>query len=93
MATYENRATFLWLTLSDALDIPKSLYQRASDRHKALGKWFQRPGSSLADYAPSVRPQGSFRYGTVVRPIDTEAEYDLDHVVILERLSCHFSRA
>ena len=87
MATHENRAMFLWLTLSDALDIPKSLYQRASDRHRALAKWFQRPGSLLVDYAPSVRPQGSFRYGTVVRPIDTEAEYDLDHVVILERLS------
>ena len=81
------RATLLWTGLADALDIPKSLYEKAVQRHKALGDWFCRPGSSLQHFWPSVRPQGSFRFGTVIRPIDPDAEYDLDHVVVLEGLS------
>lgn len=87
MVTFNTRATLLWTTLSDALDIPKSLYQKAVDRHEALGAWLCRPESRLVHYAPTVRPQGSFRYGTVIRPIDPDAEYDLDHVVVLQTLS------
>lgn len=87
MVAFNSRATLLWTSLSDALDIPKSLYQKASDRHKSLGDWLCRRESRLADYQPKVRAQGSFRFGTVVRPIDPEAEYDLDHVVVLEALS------
>ena len=80
------RATLLWTILSDALDIPKSLYQRAAERHRAVGEWLCRAGSALARYRPNVRPQGSFRFGTVVRPMVRDAEYDLDHVVVLEAL-------
>jgi hypothetical protein len=87
MVTFNTRATLLWTTLADALDIPKALYQKAADRHEALGEWFCRPQSRLARYRPAVRPQGSFRFGTVVRPIDPAEEYDLDHVVVLEGLS------
>jgi hypothetical protein len=81
------RATLFWTSLVDSLDIPLSLYKKAADRHKSLGEWFCRPGSQLEGFGPRVRPQGSFRYGTVVRPIIEDAEYDLDHVVVLERLS------
>jgi hypothetical protein len=82
-----SRATELWTFLSDALDIPKSMYEKAVARHESLGEWFCRPQSRLSAYGPSVRPQGSFRFGTVVQPIDPEAEYDLDHVVVFESLS------
>jgi len=68
----------------DSLDIPESYYQRASDRHHSIAEWLCRPESKLAKYSPHVTPQGSFRYGTVVRPIHHEAEYDLDNVVTLQ---------
>ena len=68
----------------DSLDIPESYYQRASDRHYSIADWLCRPDSKLARYSPHVTPQGSFRYGTVVRPIQPDAEYDLDSVVTLQ---------
>lgn len=82
-----SHSTRLWTTLSDELDIAPSLYEKASDRHTSLGEWLCRPGSSLALYEPSVRPQGSFRFGTVIKPLVEGATYDLDHVVTLRRLS------
>lgn len=86
--TGENRrASMLWTAISDELDIPKSLYERAIERHRAVGKWLTRPESKLKDFGPRVSPQGSFRLGTVIRPIDPEAEYDLDHVVVLNGLT------
>jgi hypothetical protein len=68
----------------DSLDIPESYYQRASDRHHSIADWLCRPESKLAKCSPHVTPQGSFRYGTVVRPIHHEAEYDLDNIVTLQ---------
>lgn len=71
-------------SIVDSLDIAESYYQRASDRHHYIADWLCRPESKLAKYSPHVTPQGSFRYGTVVRPIHHEAEYDLDNVVTLQ---------
>lgn len=82
-------STPLWTTLADELDIAPSLYERATDRHTSLGEWLCRPESSLARYEPSVRPQGSFRFGTVIKPLVEGATYDLDQVVTLRRLGTH----
>lgn len=81
------QASLLWTIASDALDIPRSLYERAAARHRAVGEWLCRPASTVAAYRPTVRPQGSFRFGTVTRPINPESEYDLDHVVVFEALN------
>jgi len=67
----------------DSLDIPESYYQRAADRHRTLGEWLCRSESKVAAFEPHITPQGSFRYGTVVRPLTADAEYDLDNVVTL----------
>jgi hypothetical protein len=68
----------------DSLDIPESYYRRAADRHRSLGEWLCRPESKVASFRPHVTPQGSFRFGTVTRPLDADSEYDLDNVVTLE---------
>ena len=65
------------------LDIPESYYQKAAARHRSLTEWLNRPASSLLRFHPDVRPQGSFRYGTVTRPLDATDEYDLDNVSLL----------
>lgn len=70
-------------SIIDSLDIPESYYRRASDRHRSLGEWLCRPQSKVAIFQPHVTPQGSFRYGTVTRPLSAEGEYDLDNVVTL----------
>ena len=71
-------------TIVDSLDIPKSYYQKAVDRHRSLGEWLCRTESRLATFQPNVSSQGSFRYGTVVRPLLAGGEYDLDNVTTLE---------
>lgn len=68
----------------DRLDIPKSYYRRAAERHKSLGEWLCRPNSAVAHLNPTVASQGSFRYGTVIVPVHTNWEYDLDNVAILQ---------
>lgn len=86
MSASRSRSTALWTILSDELDIPRTLYTQAVARHKSLGEWLCRRGSALADFGPRVNAQGGFRYGTVVKPIHADAEYDLDNVVVLEKL-------
>lgn len=70
--------------LVETLDIPASLYERAVKRHHSLGEWLCRDASRLKQFNPRVSPQGSFRHGTVVRPLVEDAEYDLDNVTTLE---------
>lgn len=70
--------------LGETLDIPPALYERAVKRHHSLGEWFCRDASRLKQFNPRVSPQGSFRHGTVVRPLVEDAEYDLDNVTTLD---------
>lgn len=68
--------------VAEELDIPPSKYQQAVERYEAVGRWLERghyPGSSDE---PTIFPQGSFRLGTVVRPIreGKESDYDIDLV-------------
>jgi hypothetical protein len=69
--------------LVESLDIPPSLYERAVSRHRSLGEWLCRGASRLRVFDPHVSSQGSFRHGTVVRPLVVNAEYDLDNVTTL----------
>src|SRR5690606_37293332 len=64
--------------IAEALDIPPSYYQKAHDRYKDLGEWFGRPDSSTGHYNPRIYGQGSFRLGTVIRPLAKGESYDLD---------------
>jgi len=68
--------------LSDRLDIPPSKYQQAVERYQAVGKWLNEGEYEGSDGLPSIYPQGSFRLGTVVRPLrdGKEADYDIDLV-------------
>jgi hypothetical protein len=66
--------------LVQLLDIPESYYEKAVDRYKSLSRHFHRPESLIKDLDPAVYPQGSFRLGTVTRPLIAGEEYDLDLV-------------
>lgn len=61
-----------------ALEIPPSYYEKAHDRYKDLGDWFCRKESTTYSYNPRIYGQGSFRLGTVIRPLHEKESYDLD---------------
>ena len=69
------------------IDVPKSYYEKAAARHTSLGEWLHRPASLVRAFNPDVRPQGSFRYGTVIRPLNEKDDYDLDNVCLLRALT------
>lgn len=65
------------------LEIPDSAYERAIARYNDIAIWLGRDESKCKDFSPHIFPQGSFRLGTVVRPINSADDFDLD-------LSCEF---
>ena len=64
------------------IDIPPSKYQDAVNRYQAVGHWLEDGDYPGCPGELSIYPQGSFRLGTVVRPIRNgiEASYDIDLV-------------
>ncbi len=68
--------------ISQDIDIAPSKYQQAVDRYEAVGRWLEGGEYEYCNSVPSIYPQGSFRLGTVVRPIRNgkESDYDIDLV-------------
>ena len=62
----------------DSLEVPDHLYRKAAARYQSVGEWLHRDGSAVANLEPEVFPQGSFRYGTVIKPATKDGVYDLD---------------
>jgi len=64
------------------IDIPPGKYQDAVDRYNTVGAWLEDGKYPGCSGELSIYPQGSFRLGTVVRPIrdGLEASYDIDLV-------------
>ena len=71
--------------IAKTIDIPDSAYETAERRYRDLGTWLERHGSICGNFDPHIHAQGSFRLGTVIRPIGDEEAYDLD-------LSCELRR-
>ncbi len=68
--------------VAQSLDISATKYSEAVQHYTAVGQWLDADDSPLKTYRPRVYPQGSFRLGTVVRPVTggREADYDIDLV-------------
>ncbi|ALR19664.1 MULTISPECIES: nucleotidyltransferase [Sphingobium] len=73
--------------LADELEISDTRYEQAEESYQSLGRWFNRPASTLRDYDPAVYVQGSFGLGTVIKPLHADEEYDVDAVCELKALS------
>lgn len=71
---------------AEDLDIPESKYLDAKKKYEAVGEWLGKDGTALSEYKPEIYPQGSFRLGTVVKPIKRD-EYDIDLVCFLGNLN------
>ncbi len=77
MITHEQKEIIL-NNLIKLLELPDSAYNKARNRYEDIGEWFDREESAVADNKPHIFPQGSFRLGTAIRPLDETEEYDLD---------------
>lgn len=73
--------------LAGQLDIAPSKYQLAVERYTSVGKWLEGCDYEGCQAEPKIYPQGSFRLGTVVRPImnGEESDYDIDLVCELQK--------
>ncbi|MEK7440791.1 MAG: nucleotidyltransferase [Chloroflexota bacterium] len=74
----------LLIKTASALDIPDHVYEDATLKYENVGDWLGAADSELLRYTPEIYVQGSFRLGTVVRPINEEDEYDIDLVCHLD---------
>ncbi len=74
-------------SLAESLDISEAQYEAAVKHYGAVGEWLNRDDSPIANHRPKIFPQGSFRLGTVIKPINDTEEYDIDLVCEMESLS------
>ena len=77
MSTEEHKKVVLE-SMIGMLELPDSAYEKAQKRYDDLGKWFDRDDSLVKDNSSHIFPQGSFRLGTAIRPLDEDEGYDLD---------------
>lgn len=68
--------------VASEIDIPPGKFQDAVDRYQAVGRWLEGGEYPGCQGELSVCVQGSFRLGTVTRPVrdGIEASYDIDLV-------------
>lgn len=76
MANYSERQRDI-LKLIEKLDITPTMYKNADEKYHAIAKYLSDYGIEADFY-----PQGSFAFGTVVRPSvkNSDAAYDLDFI-------------
>jgi hypothetical protein len=65
---------------AEFLDIPDALYEEAVAKYEGVGNWLEEQDSESGRTPPEIYPQGSFRLGTVIRPLTDKDEYDIDLV-------------
>ena len=77
MIANEKKALLL-TNMTELIELPESAYQKAKDRYEDIGEWLGRDESLCKDNDPHIFPQGSFRLGTAIRPLEEDEAYDLD---------------
>jgi len=67
---------FLVKTIIEEIELPDYVYDKAKKRYESIGEFLEESELSVND--PHIFSQGSFRLGTVIKPINGDEEYDLD---------------
>ncbi len=67
------------LSIAQNLDITKTQYDKLVTSYGAVGKYLE--GSEIFQkYSPIITPQGSFRLGTIITPVNEDDDLDIDLV-------------
>ena len=82
MAIDRTRYSSFLEKIAEDIDIQPSKYQDAVNRYRSVGEWLEAGEFPRAWGEPLIHPQGSFRLGTVVRPVreGVESNFDIDLV-------------
>lgn len=80
--TIREQYSLILKNTADEIDISPTEYKDAVERYLAVGKWLEGGDFDGIDKAPEISPQGSFRLGTVTKPVrqDKNGEIDIDLV-------------
>ncbi len=73
------------------ISVPESKYEDAKRSYDAVGEWLAGENSKLKKYNPKIYAQGSFAFGTAIKP-QSGCEYDVDLVCLLEGTCDDFSQ-
>ena len=65
-------------SIVEDLELPESAYLKAKKRYDDISEWLGRDDSTCSMLSPHIFPQGSFRLGAAIKPIDSSEKYDLD---------------
>ena len=76
----EAQLSQLLALLAEDLDIPLELDRRLTAAYEDLGAFLKQDAEELFRASAEVYPQGSRRLGTLVRPVEEDADYDVDLV-------------
>lgn len=79
--TTVDRLGIIYRELANELNISETLYERALSAYNALSDYIKTYNDS---FDVEVFPQGSFKLGTVIRPVSDKDEYDVDMVVLIK---------
>ena len=78
--------------IGKALDVTKTEYDQITTSYKAVGSYLADYPSPLSVYSPQIRPQGSFLFGTAVRPVSEDADLDIDLVCELTKKPSYWTQ-
>lgn len=67
--------------LADELNITEEMLKKAETAYDSLGDYLK---SKNDEWDVVVYPQGSFELGTVVKPVNSKEQYDVDLVVLIK---------
>ncbi len=77
--------------VAEAIDISPEMAERAIKHYESIGNWLDRDASTISMFSPEIYTQGSFRLGTVIRPIGDNDEFDIDLVCEVKDTTQNFS--
>lgn len=69
-------------SIAQELDISEEKYKLAVNSYEAVGTYINNNSS---DYNVRIFSQGSFKLGTVIKPLNDEEDYDIDLVCIADK--------
>lgn len=67
------------------IEVSDSDYEKAANRYKSISSFVEN--SMLCSYNPEIFIQGSFKLGTAIKPITSDGAYDIDMVLVINKLT------
>ena len=69
--------------LADEIDITESQEGAIKRAYNSVASWLNQEDTIIAQHKVDIFPQGSMMYGTTIKPINEEDDYDIDLVCAL----------